>query len=435
MPNNLHFSISPGLRKNILLTLLSLCIAFVMVEAALRISGIQPGMYIQSQWFNEVPTLALKQGFYADSNGIFKVDPASRDSIITRINRSYITNTFLGYNKDYEVPEIYGLIQETINLNTQKASTPFGKYIADVISVHPLDEADSAVLAYAEHFPVNEDGFRSIPFKNYRSTKKKILLLGDSFTWGHSSQPINNSFADLLLTKGFIVYNSGISGADPAQYLAIAKKYIPILKPDYVIVNFFVGNDVLRRYDQGKNVFFKRSPQPYTPIHYSTNAGNIISCPGGVYLNTPAEAYNFVVQQYRIPQNNMVNRLLTATACGTILWKVLNRFGWANNKNDYDWYWEKAKIHIQKQPTCKEEMLQINSLCTHNNSKFFLITINDILNPAWGSPDKFPGLFNGINYYPAPVGHQKYNQKDGHYNNEGHAEYADYVLQLINQHE
>lgn len=417
------------MKRNWVLTCVSLFVIFAICECGLRIAGINPGMSIQSRWFKQVDSLYLKQGFYADSNGIFKVEPKTRDAINARIKEAYASNSSFNYTGKYEISEVYSLGEEVIAFNDE--SSALHTYI-NMLSKSPvIDEADSALIDYANFAPINEDGFRSIAFKNYNTTKKKVLLLGDSFTWGHSADSKTNSFADLLSAKGYVVYNTGISGADPAQYLAIAEKYIAALKPDYVIVNFFMGNDVLLNSHDGNIKYFKREVLPYMPIHYGTNAGNILSCPAGIYLNSATEAYNFIVDQYSIPQTTITNKFLSLTACGTLLWKVLNRFHVASNKNKYQWYFEKTEALRKDKPTCNEELIQIENLCKQNNSKFLLVSINDIHYPKRGSPDKVPGLFEGIKYYPSPVDEAGYDSGDGHYNNEGHRVYADFLHKLM----
>jgi hypothetical protein len=69
--------------------------------------------------------------------------------------------------------------------------------------------------------------------------KTKVMLVGDSFAWGMSANPVYNSYADFLLAKGYCVYNLGIIGTDPAQYEAVVKKYTPILQPDVINSQLF----------------------------------------------------------------------------------------------------------------------------------------------------------------------------------------------------
>jgi hypothetical protein len=88
---------------------------------------------------------------------------------------------------------------------------------------------------------------------------KKILFLGDSFTWGASAEPITNCFADLISKQGYLVFNTGIPGTDPGQYAYLAKKYVPLLKPDFVIAMLYMGNDMTFNPSQmipNKNLYY-----------------------------------------------------------------------------------------------------------------------------------------------------------------------------------
>lgn len=140
------------------------------------------------------------------------------------------------------------------------------------------------------HIPVNEDGFRTPSFSKIDATKKKILFIGDSFTWGMSAKPmIDNCFVDLVRNKtGYEVVNLGIPAADPAQYSAIAQKYIPLLKPDFVFVMFFMGNDLM---------ITDREVSATKPFCYYTNAGAVMADMDGKHFETAAEAYNYFVNE------------------------------------------------------------------------------------------------------------------------------------------
>ncbi len=77
-----------------------------------------------------------------------------------------------------------------------------------------------------QNIHINEGGFRSPDFSKLDSTKKKILLIGDSFTWGMSASPVvDHCFADLVRNEtDFEIINTGIPAADPVQYSLIAQK-------------------------------------------------------------------------------------------------------------------------------------------------------------------------------------------------------------------
>lgn len=141
-----------------------------------------------------------------------------------------------------------------------------------------------------QHLFINEDGFRGKNFNELDSAKKKILFIGDSFTWGMSASPFyDSSFCDLLAREtDFEIINTGIPAADPPQYLAIAQQYIPQLQPDFVFVVFFMGNDLMKH---------ERQVTPDSPFYYWTNAGAILADIDGKHFGSAQAAYNYLANE------------------------------------------------------------------------------------------------------------------------------------------
>lgn len=149
-----------------------------------------------------------------------------------------------------------------------------------------------------QNMAINNEGFRTKEFSEIDSTKKKILFIGDSFTWGLSAHPLDSCFADILQREtSFEIINLGISATDPPQYFQVAKKYVPLLKPDFVFVVFFMDNDLMR---------FDRKISANEPLYFMTNAGAILADIDAKHFHTAQEAYNYCVNEkyfLRKPQN------------------------------------------------------------------------------------------------------------------------------------
>ncbi len=82
---------------------------------------------------------------------------------------------------------------------------------------------------------------------------KRVVVLGDSFTWGLGVSE-NNRFterAEAILDGKFQFINFGVSGYGPIQYSLVLDKALE-LKPDVIVIAFCLGNDFL------DNVFWKR---------------------------------------------------------------------------------------------------------------------------------------------------------------------------------
>lgn len=73
--------------------------------------------------------------------------------------------------------------------------------------------------------------------------RKRILLLGDSFTWGMSAEP-GASYAETLSAAhaDAIIWNTGIPGTGTNQALLAFDVYAPVLQPQLTILGF-VDND------------------------------------------------------------------------------------------------------------------------------------------------------------------------------------------------
>jgi lysophospholipase L1-like esterase len=414
------------MKSRIVLLLITLLALFALSEFALRrFLHIVRGVHTYSQWFNEVDTLVAYKGFYADSDGIFKTDPAVATYLNGRLD-SFTYNTVPPSTVKNVSLEFYGLDRDYFEIQNPAYHNTFADYVRrlKISDTAQLDEVERAILYYTKH-PLNTDGFRGIEFKQYVTAKKKILLLGDSFTWGHSTQNKTNSFADLLVAKGYVVYNTGISGADPAQYLAVAKKYVPLLKPDYVVVNFFMGNDIQ---------YYKREVKPYMPIHYSCNASNLIACPNGIYFANQHQAYDFVKAHYHIPQRSWFDKACSLTATGTLLWKVMAKFNFhvSTIPVQYENYWKETERYKSDLPVCNNELQELERLCKASNAGFILIAMPELRGGRFINPDKVPHLFDSLPFsLPATITINDYDAGNGHYNEEGQRKHAEYIDGLI----
>ncbi|MBP9152016.1 MAG: SGNH/GDSL hydrolase family protein [Flavobacteriales bacterium] len=74
------------------------------------------------------------------------------------------------------------------------------------------------------------------------------MALGDSYTEGCCANPIDSSFIDLLnqSASDYYILNFGFGSSNPVHYEKILSLYLEKIKPDLVLVNFYLGNDVLR---------------------------------------------------------------------------------------------------------------------------------------------------------------------------------------------
>ena len=279
--------------------------------------------------------------------------------------------------------------------------------------------ADSTLLA-AEHCVINSDGFRSPNFNTLDSTKKKVLFIGDSSTWGLSAMPVtNHCFVDLVRNEtNYEVINLGIPATDPPQYEALAAKYIPRFKPDITFVVFFMGNDLLTE---------DRKVIPDEPFYYYTNAGAISAYIDGIHFKSAAAAYNYGMNEryFLHHPKNIFEWVISKSALLTRIYSVKFRI---KEKLEYE-------AVIKDSHITKKYLKQIQQIANANN-----VPVKFILVPEYKDADRSPESY--LNKYAdilldkdlksdwIILPNSKSNFRDypdGHLNNQGHRHYADFI--------
>lgn len=409
----------------------TIAVTLVAAEITLRMLGYVPGLESWSiHSFHPVGKLTTQKGFFADEKGILKIDSTSRDELVRNIAQK---QTKLTLN---QAGEVYELANDAINIISRKTKNDLADLYFKILQKpqNRRTEWETAIVNYIQS-PINTDGFRSIEFRKYNHTKPSLLLLGDSFTWGHSAKNKTNSFADILLSKGYVVYNTGITTTDVAQYLAVAEKYIPELQPDFVIVNFYIGNDIS---------YFKREVLPYHPTFYCTNAGYLLSCPHGNYLSKN-DAYDLAMTSSQIPVNSqsILVKLLMKTVIGTRLYKAalisgsiyffpyLAADNLIENKN-LTIYYREIKKNKYPTPYSNQELQQIKNIAEKYNSSYILSSIPDFSKGYLITTKDYPDLFGGIPFSEMKVEQADYQSGSLiHFNEQGHRKYANFLDSLI----
>ncbi|GIV34537.1 MAG: hypothetical protein KatS3mg031_2072 [Chitinophagales bacterium] len=270
---------------------------------------------------------------------------------------------------------------------------------------------------------VNSAGFRNKEFQLIDTSRKKILLIGDSFTWGLSASPIENCFADILKRgTSFEVINLGIPGADAYQYLALTRKYVPRFRPDAVLVFFFTGNDLVKK---------ERQLTPCKPLYFYTNAGALDTEIDGLYFPTAQDAYNYIVHEkyYLSRRGNLFEQLASKSALLSRLWATKLRI---QEKLDYH-----ALLHNLNLTT--SVLREIVWFCDSLHTTVYLVAIPEVKEASMRRQaflKRYVKLFTDpvlMPYWRVPANSRKYfnDYPDAHLNNEGHRAYADYLKTLL----
>ena len=354
-------------------------VTILLLELGLRLAGYRPGYFFsksayEKARFKPVDSLEYVKVFYADSDGI------------TKINQDFC-KTFSSTNSP---------------VNT--------RYFDYICSAH-----------------LNSDGYRSREFTDTITKGKKkikLFLLGDSFTYGFSAKPITNSFADLLDNDpDFEVYNGGVPGSDPVTYLAVAKKYLQQVRPDYVIVNFFLDND---------EVYYPKKLVPYKFNDlFVTNAGGLVRLNFESLDRDSVEVFDGPLDAYKNVKSSLLfaeskwAKLAAHFCITTLAWRFL----------DLD---QNVKINVAKYKKENYTPYLLNAIkeeAEKVNAKFILSFIptrdgKDAkeLQPHLDSVTNkqmdysFINNLNSDDYAPSP---------DSHFNNAGHAKYAEFLKAII----
>ena len=95
------------------------------------------------------------------------------------------------------------------------------------------------------HIRTNQIGFRDTPIDS-NSRAKKILVLGDSFV-SNISVSKNDVFTEVMEQNmpNYDVLNFGVNGYGQVQEYLLAQKWLPIIKPDFLIVLVYIRNDFI----------------------------------------------------------------------------------------------------------------------------------------------------------------------------------------------
>ncbi|MBK7147492.1 MAG: SGNH/GDSL hydrolase family protein [Bacteroidetes bacterium] len=316
----------------------------------------------------------------------------------------------------------FRIVEQLQNLPTQYSDeTGIVRYLRN--GYHPAD------------FQINLEGFRSqyeydsATIRQLKQEGKKIVMVvGDSYVAGHTATPITNCFSDLLDSDSVASLNFGVVGTDPAQYELVCREYLPIIKPDIVLVCVY-ANDFLT---------FKRRPSPGTPIMYRTNAspngGMIFSqkpfCFGyqpNDLFKSAEEAYRFYERHYTLRNSEQILAVFCSySSLLTVIYNFIHPKKFSSRS---------VEVAGRKDARAKQilysHLKEIQTICIRNNSRvlYFGIPANgEIIREERYVPDVKDESITI--QYPTDFDRSDYSnqQGDGHLNNKGHLKYMRYLL-------
>lgn len=340
--------------------------------------------------------------------------------------------SFMHYESTYQMMNRFTLTQAT----WWKCDSVSGPgYVANEVtkadSIHFLRE----IWYYKRLRMINKDGYHdSDEFTNIPagSDSLRVLVAGDSFTWGASAD-VGSSYVDILeseIKKNHpgLVWNTGIPATGTNHALFTTRKYLPLQKSNYVVLGFFVGNDFgdnLLPYDQ---LVFNNLASCYSLYDYDKDFKP--------FKITKREAFKKATGSYPMDELNWVQKILIRskfiTFLGNLKDKVMNRL--SGNK---------SRTKEREYNMTRDYLKQLDDYVKQNNAELIVLVIPASEDVVKGKEYHYENLLKILNEfsirYVDPISQltaDDYLKIDGgHWKNSGHrkAGYAlsKYLLDLV----
>ena len=398
------------MKKNLVVLLISSLTGIIFAEISLRKLGWEPGKTIQSKWFNPVDSLIQFRGHSLSDSGIFIVDTSVVSELLSDTEFLNIPHNYIGtYAKRAGISgEVAALVRHHADLKTDEQ-------LKDSILRYTGGETGHFSFGSYLENPINKQGFYSIEYDDSCLGKAKIMIIGDSFVWGHSASNPLMSFSNRLLLDGYCVYNFGVSGADVPQYEMILKNYASLIDPDVVIISYYLGNDIQ---------FYDREIIPTVPIFYSTNAGNLYSHRNGEVYYDHQQAYDAILEYSYVPDKPWYAAVAKVFSVTTVVWKVVTQF--------QDWWKHISLLYFSDQvPESTKNMKRLVDISRSLGYQVRVVAIPELVNSRLEYYEDQSHFFTGLDVLRPALTTEHYNVEDGHFNDDGHLFYANYLDELI----
>ncbi len=312
------------------------------------------------------------------------------------------------------------------------------RFTADEMGINYINKDATTLMLGTK---INKQGFRdSIDYTpeivdSIKTITKKevVMIIGDSYVEGCCPDTVTNSFPDIInRDKKYKVLNLGISGTDPLQYQLMAKKYLPLFKPNTLVVVFYFGNDILT---------FERSATPGAPLTFPFKdnkwifgvAPNHLSQKLNYSFTSANEAYTFYMDKYTLRgtnRNSIEKALSYSVICSKIYLYIEHRNSrklWESKGISYNW--DGFDIAHKRLATIKKNADSLNI-----KTLFVGIPSPEETANKENLKEKYKNLFKEIEWQvPTNLTKDDYDGMNisNHFNNEGHKKYAVFLQNYI----
>lgn len=202
--------------------------------------------------------------------------------------------------------------------------------------------------------------------------RQRILLLGDSFTWGMSST-MGQSFAEFLERElpGAIIWNTGVPGVGTKNALLAFVEYAPVLHPQLTILGFVLNdfNDNLLPIDSWLNAFDANGQAIHIRKYAIDERENVTAL--------DLETLGFISAHGRQPPSHPLERYLGVTRLGTLLLRY----------RDMNAGPAESQVYERRRQVTKEYLLALKDAVAASESELLVILVpyaadvNNIVSP------------------------------------------------------
>ena len=268
--------------------------------------------------------------------------------------------------------------------------------------------------------------------------KKVILLVGDSYTQGCCAESYRRSFAHLLNnSEEYEVLNFGVGGTDPLHYELVVKKYLPLLKPDLVSVNVYLGNDQMD---------YDRTPKPFIPVCYPVKNGPWLSSeaftnlrPENTYFKNFEGAKKFFYTYYSLNSEDATwyEKVIRKSIIFSRIYLYI-RLRRASSKHQEKYPVNRDPYAQYKPPFTYQHLKEIERFCLENNTPVLFTAIpspEHIINGE-DLKRKFHHLFEDLRWdCVSGIVPEDYDGKkhSNHFIDSGHRKYATFLKQKMEE--
>jgi len=214
---------------------------------------------------------------------------------------------------------------------------------------------------------INNDGYHdadNFTAVTPASDSIKILMTGDSFTWGASSD-VGSSYVDIFekdIKKSYpgIVWNTGMPATGTNHALFTTKKYLPLQNSNYVVLGFYTGNDFSDNLVPFDRLVFNKLASCYNQYDYNKDLKP--------FKISNREAYKKATGSYPLEELNFIQKIMVRSRFISFVTdlkdKILNRLSG-----------KRSKTSEQEYKMTKEYLKQLNDYVKENNAELIVLVI------------------------------------------------------------